>query len=66
MPENLFDIIKPVTDAERAEYPGMVTPTFLRNLAVGLENGNSGAEDLARCIKSALAERSSAMSIAAE
>lgn len=37
-----------VSQGERSDYPEMVTPTELRNLAEGLENSNSSAEYTAR------------------
>lgn len=35
------------------EYPGMVTPTELRNLAEGLEAANHNAEQIAKLFKQA-------------
>lgn len=43
----------PVTDQERRDYPGMVTPTELRNLALGLENANHASEQIAALFRRA-------------
>ena len=45
-----------VTSFERNDYPDMVSPTELRNLAEALENSNHAAEEIARKIKVGLSK----------
>jgi hypothetical protein len=55
--------MKPISDFERSDYPDMVPPTELRNLAEALEASNHDAEQTSALFKRVLEAKSKARSI---